>query len=154
MVIEVFSFDELDVLDSLSDVIGESVDSVDEDSGEEEIWEDDDSFESEFSGMFEAWFDKREGDAGESDFCPSESEGFDEHSGDFGDIRVSVGVRRAAPNNDEACFMSRDFCVRFIGIIDSGVDSVSGGGEHFDIDSEFASILYSDVILCGVGIED
>ena len=102
MVAQVASFDELDVGVVGRDLIGEAVDPIDQDTGEQEIWRDDDAFIAEFCRMAEARFDEWEGNAGIADLMPAEPDAFMQHPGDFGDVAVGVGIRRAAPDDDEA----------------------------------------------------
>ncbi len=89
-------------------MVGEAIDPVDQDAGEQEIRKHDNAFVAKTRDMLEAGFDQWEGDARIADLTPAKAHAFPEHPGDLGDIGVRIRVRRAAPDDDKASFMARD----------------------------------------------
>ena len=153
VVAQVTCLDELHVGVFGGDLIGESVDAVDQDAGEQEVGEHDGAFVAEFCNVLEAWLDKREGHAGIADFAPTEAHAFLQHAGDLGDVAVGIGVGCAAPDDHEAGFVQADGAVLCVGAVNGLLNAGTGGCDHLGVDAEFAAIGDLQAVFGGVGVE-
>ena len=92
MIIEVAGLDEFNARMACRNLIGETVDTVNQDAGEEEIGEHDNPLEPQLGDVFKAGFNQREGDAGKAGFTPAETKRFDHHPRHLGHVRIGIRV--------------------------------------------------------------
>ncbi len=135
------------------DLIGETIDAVDQNPREQEVRCDDDAFVTKLGCMAEARFNKRECDARIPCFDPAKAKTFVQHTRDFCDIAVGVWIRRTAPDDDKAGVVERDFTIFDIGSSYGIGNAPCGGRNHFGINTEFAAIADLHAVFGSVGVQ-
>lgn len=153
VIAQVAGFDELDVGVLCGDLVGEAVDAVDQDAGEQEVGRNDDAFVAQACCVGQARFDQREGDAGVADLEPTKADAFLQHAGDFSDVAVCVRVGCATTDDNQAGVVEVDV-LDLVGGGDRVFDATRGSGDHFRVNAEFAAVGDFDTVFGGVGVED
>ena len=153
MVVQIACLDELGIGKRCRDLVGETVDPVDQNAAEQEIGKDHHTLEAKACHMLKAGLDKRECHTGIADFGPAEAHPFPQHAGNLRDVGVGIGVRCAATDDNKAGIRPVNLAMLGIGSVDSGSDPVTGSLQHLQIDGQLAAILDGDAMLGSIGVE-
>ncbi len=86
MIVEIACLEELDFRMSGSHIVGEGKDTLDQNTGEEEVGKDNDPLVTKLGGMFEAGLDQWESHTGIANFAPTKAKTFPQHPHDLVDI--------------------------------------------------------------------
>ncbi len=155
MVVEVGRLDELDAGVRGGHPVGVFVDPVHQDAREQEIGEDDNAPEAELHHMLQRRLDQRKGDAGIGGFAPAESDALPQHSRDLRDVRVRIGIGRAAAHGQQERFLDGDRTELGVGTRDRFAHPVAGRADHLQVDSELAAVGDLDLRFPGgIGVDD
>ena len=107
MVVQILGLDDLDLRMRRLAGFGVRVDSLDQDSGEQEVREDDDPPIAEPDGVPQPLVDQRVGDPGIAHLRPAEAHALPQHSRHLGDVGVGVGIVGAAPDHHQQRLAAR-----------------------------------------------
>ena len=154
MVVEIACLDEFHLWMGRGDLVGEAVDTVDQNAGEQKVGKHHNALETKLDDMFKAGLDKREGHAGIADFGPAEAHAFPQHPGNLGNVGICVRVRCTAADDHEAGVRPVDRAVRGVRLVKRLGDTVACRLQHLKIDRKLAAILDGDAMLGGIGIEN
>ena len=108
MVIQVPGPDKLDIRVIACAQFREAIDSIDKDSGEQKVRENNHPSITQPGDMLQARFDQWKRYPGISDLAPAESHALPEHSRDLGDITVRVRVRCSATDDNKRRLSNRN----------------------------------------------
>lgn len=105
MIVEVGGLDELDVGVARSDRIGRCVNTVNQNSGKQEVGEYDYATKTQPRRVFEGWLNQRECNTRICRLRPSETETLPEQSRYLGDVGIGVWIRGPSSYDKEQRFM-------------------------------------------------
>ena len=131
------------------------INAVDQDSGEQEIWEHQHAFERHFTGLFQGGHHQWERDTTVSGHTPTKTFAFPQHPHDLCDIAIGIGVRRAATHNDKKRVMGAYLAMLRICRRHGFINALASSTHHFVIDAQFSAILnFQARVFRRIGVQD
>ncbi len=152
MVLQIPGVEEFDLRMALGHLLGNAIDALHQHAGEQEIGENDDAPVSQLHRVFQPRPYKRESDAAIADLAPAKSHAFPQHAGNLADVRIGVGVGRAAADDHQQRLGPRHAPGRSrLGCL----NPLARHGEQTVIEGKVAAIIDAQARMLGrVGIED
>ncbi len=140
MVVQVPGPDKLDARVIPCAQLGKTIDTIDKDSGKQEVRENNHPPVTQPGDMFQAWFDQRKRHPGISDLAPAEPHALPEHSRDLGDITVRVRIRCPTPDDNKRRFGNRNEAETMICIFDRLPNPDARSQHHLGVDPKLSSV--------------
>ena len=153
MVVQVPSFYKLNIGVFRSNLIGETVNSVDQYTRKKEIREHNNPLITKPACVLQAGFNQGKRHTRIANFTPAKAKPFVQHTRNFCHIAIGIRVRCTAPNHHKASLMHRDLPMGRIGRRDRLLHPAAGRGDHLRIHAQFSAIADLDPMLGRIGIQ-
>ncbi len=153
MVVQVPGPDKLDVRVIACAQLRKAIDSIDKDSGEQKVRENDHPSVTQPGDKVQAWLDQWKRYPGISDLAPAEPHALPEHARDLGDIAVRVRIRCPATDDNERRLSNRNGAETMISIFDGLPNPVARGQHHLGVDPKLSSVSDLESVFSCVRVE-
>ena len=133
VVIQIARFDEFDIGIGRSNLVSETINSIDQNSGKQKIGKHHNALVAQLCDMLQTRLHQWKCDARVTNLSPAKTDALPEHSSDFRDIGIGIGVRRSTADHDKTGFGKIDWVDRVICLSDGLTNPVIGCLQHLQI---------------------
>ncbi len=153
MIVQIPSPDKLDFRVIPCAQLRKAKDSIDKDSGKQEVRKHDHPSVAQPGDVLQARFDQGKRYPGITDFAPAEPHAFPEHSGNLGNIPVRVRIRRSATDDNKRRLGNRYGPVTAVRIFNRFPNPSACGQHHLGVNPKLPPVTDLESVLCCVGVK-